>query len=119
MTIEQCLFFAKELSVHNKLEITKILRRSPPTPLAYSDRKTAADVPADSFDMTRTAFLHNGRVLTAGDGYRPVMVGHANQRKPARDEHLRVLRALRGVTPAFGQGGGETLEGIHRRAIAP
>jgi hypothetical protein len=84
MTIEQYFFRAKEMKRAQQTRDHRDPPASPPTPLDYSDIKAAADVPADSFDMTSTALLHDGRVLTGGNGYRPVMVGHANQRKPAR-----------------------------------
>ena len=77
--------------MNNKEKIVEVFRRSPLTPLTYSEIKKTADVPAGSFDRTLAALVGDGTVLKGGDGYRlggdgtgwAVMVLPSNRRKPA------------------------------------
>ncbi len=68
----------------NKGKIAEVLRRSPLTPLSYSDIKATADVPAGSFDRTLAALVGDGTVLKGSDGYRLAGDGSAIEPEETR-----------------------------------
>jgi hypothetical protein len=90
----------------NREKIIGVLIRSPLTPLAYSDIKATADVPAGSFDRTLAALVSDGKVRKGGDGYRLADDGSAGKTggNPRGERDSRVLRALRRFAPQAGQG---------------
>jgi hypothetical protein len=105
----------------NRDKITEVLRRSPPTPLTYSDIKATAEVPAGSFDRTLAALVGDGTVLKASDGYRLAGDGSASKSEQTRvGTGIRVYCArCEDSHPSPDKASGETLEDVHRRAIAP
>jgi hypothetical protein len=105
----------------NKEKIIQELRRSPLTPLAYSDIKATADVPAGSFDRTLAALVREGTVLKSGDGYRLAGDGSASRSEQTRaGSGMRVYCArCEDSHPSPDKASGETFEDVHRRAIAP
>jgi len=105
----------------NRERITGVLRRSPLTPLAYADIKATADVPAGSFDRTLAALVSDGKVLKGGDGYRLPDDGSAGKTEQTRAGSGTLVYCARcdGSHPKPDKGSGETLEDVHRRAIAP
>ena len=111
----------EEADTGNKEKITEVLRRSPLTPLTYSDIKATADVPAGSFDRTLAALVRDGTVLKGADGYR--LAGDGSTIKPeeirAGSRILVYCARCNGAHPKPDKASGETLEDMHRRAIAP
>ena len=105
----------------NREKITGVLRRSPLTPLTYSDIKATASVPVGSFDRTLAALVRDGTVLKGSDGYRLAGDGLASQPEETRVGSRILVYCVRcqGSHPKPDKGSGETLEDIHRRAIAP
>jgi hypothetical protein len=105
----------------NKEKITEVLRRSPLTPLAYSDIKATAGVPVGSFDRTLAALVREGTVRKGGDGYRLAGDGSASKsEQTGAGSGMRVYCArCEDSHPSPDKGSGETLEHVHRRAIAP
>ena len=105
----------------NKEKIVGVLRRSPLTPLAYSDIKATANVPVGSFDRTLAALVRDGTVLKGSDGYRLAGDGSASQPQETRVETgIRVYCArCEDSHPKPDKGSGETLKDVHNRAIAP
>ncbi len=105
----------------NKEKITEVLRRLPLTPLAYSDIKATADVPVGSFDRTLATLVRDGTVLKGGDGCRLAGDGSASKREETRTGSRILMYCARceGSHPKPDKGSGETLEDVHRRAIAP
>ena len=73
----------------NREKIIEVLRRSPLTPLTYSDIKATADVPAGSFDRTLAALVRDGTVFKGGDGYR--LAGDGSASKPQETRTASVL----------------------------
>src|SRR3712207_8230550 len=59
-------------TLSNKEKIVDVFRRSPLTPLSYTDLKAVADVPLGSFDRTLAALVRDGTGLKGDDGYRLV-----------------------------------------------
>jgi len=108
-------------TIDNREKIIEVLRRSPLTPLSYSDIKVTAGVPVGSFDRTLSALVRDGTVLKSGDGYRLAGDGSASKPQETRVETgIRVYCARCGGShPSLDKGSGETLEDVHRRAIAP
>jgi hypothetical protein len=102
----------------NKEKIVEVLRRSP---LSYSDIKSTADVPVGSFDRTLAALVRDGAVLKASDGYRLARGGSASKSEQTRaGSGIRVYCArCEDSHPSPDKASGETLEDVHRRAIAP
>ena len=105
----------------NREKITEVLRRSPLTSLTYSDIKATADVPAGSFDRTLAALVHDGTVVKDSDGYRLAHDGSAIKSEQTRMTSGILVYCVRcgGAHPRPDKGSGETLEDVHRRAIAP
>jgi hypothetical protein len=105
----------------NKEKIIGVLRRSPLTPLTYSDLKATAGVPVGSFDRMLAALVRDGTVLKGSDGYRLAGDGSANKPEETRaGSGIRVYCArCDGSHPKPDKGRGETFEDVHRRAIAP
>jgi hypothetical protein len=107
--------------MNNREKIIEVLRRSPLTPLSYSDIKAAADVPLGSFDRTLATLVRDGTVLKGSDGYR--LAGDGSARKPEETclgSGIRVYCArCDGSHPKPDKASGETFEDVHRRAIAP
>ena len=105
----------------NKEKITAVLRRSPLTPLAYSELRAVAGVPVGSFDRTLAALVGDGTVLKGDDGYRLAGDGSASKSEQTRaGSGMRVYCArCEDSHPSPDKGSGETLEDFHRRAIAP
>jgi hypothetical protein len=105
----------------NREKIMGVLQRSPLTPLTYSDIKATADVPIGSFDRTLTALVGDGTVRKDSDGYR--LAGDGFAIKPegthAGSGILVYCARCDGAHPRPDKGRGETLEDVHRRAIAP
>jgi hypothetical protein len=105
----------------NREKIIEVLRRSPLTPLSYSDIKATSGVPVGSFDRTLAALVRDGTVLKGSDGYRLAVDGSA--RKPGETRAgsgIRVYCArCEGSHPRPDKARGETFEDVHRRAIAP
>ena len=104
----------------NKEKITEVLRRSPLTPLTYSEIKATAGVPAGSFDRKLAALVRDGTVLKGRDGYRLAGDGSASEPEETRAGSGIFVYCVRcdGSHPRPDKGSGETLEGVHRRAIA-
>jgi hypothetical protein len=107
--------------VDNREKIAEVLRRSPLTPLAYSDIKATADVPVGSFDRTLAALVGDGTVLKGGDGYRLDGDGSASKPEDTRAGSGILVYCARceGSHPRPDKGSGETFEDVHRWAIAP
>jgi hypothetical protein len=107
--------------VNNKEKIVEVFRRSPLTPLTYSEIKKTADVPAGSFDRTLAALVGDGTVLKGGDGYRLGGDGSAIEPEETRAGSGMLVYCARckGAHPRPDKQRGETLEDVHRRAIAP
>jgi hypothetical protein len=105
----------------NRERIIGVLRRSPLTPLAYSEIKATANVPAGSFDRTLAALVRDGTVLKGGDGYRLAGDGSAGKPEETRSGSGILVYCARcgGSHPKPDRGSGETFEDVHRRAIAP
>ena len=105
----------------NRDKITEVLRRSPLTPLTYSEIKASADVPVGSFDRTLAVLVRDGTVLKGGDGYRLAGDGSARELEETRAGSGILVYCVRcdGSHPKPDKGRGETLEDVHRRAIAP
>jgi hypothetical protein len=108
----------------NKAKIIQVLRRSPLTPLTYSDIKATAGVPMGSFDSTLAALVRDGTVLKGRDGYRlanGVGDGSASKSDETRTGTGLLFYCARcgGAHPKPDKGSGETLEDVHRRAVAP
>jgi hypothetical protein len=105
----------------NREKIIDVFRRSPLTPLSYSDIKATAGVPVGSFDRTLAALVRDGTVLKGSDGYRLAGDGSASKTEKTRSgSGIRVYCArCEGSHPRPDKGSGETLEDVHRRAIAP
>jgi predicted methyltransferase len=107
--------------IDNREKIIEVLRRSPLTPLTYSNIKATADVPVGSFDRTLSALVRDGTVLKGDDGYRLADDGSAIEPEKTRVESgIRVYCArCEGSHPSPDKARGETFEDVHRRAIAP
>ena len=108
----------------NREKIVEVLRRSPLTPLTYSDIKAVAGVPAGSFDRTLASLVRDGTVLKGRDGYRlayGVGDGSASKSDESRMGSGLLFYCARcgGAHPKPDKASGETLEGVHRRAVAP
>ncbi len=105
----------------NREKITGVLRRSPLTPLTYTDIKATADVPVGSFDRTLVALVRDGAVLKGDDGYRLAGDGSASEPEETRAGSGILVYCVRcdGAHPKPDKASGETLEDVHRRAIAP
>ena len=108
----------------NKEKIIQVLKRSPLTPLSYSDIKATAEVPVGSFDRTLAALVRDSTVLKGDDGYRLAYgVGDGSAIKPQEtrigSDLLYYCARCNGAHPKPDKGSGETLEDVHRRAIAP
>ena len=105
----------------NREKIVGVLRRSPLTPLSYSDIKAASGVPVGSLDRTLAALVRDGVVLKGSDGYRLAGDGSAIEPMETRlGSGMSVYCArCQGSHPKPNKGGGETFEDVHRRAIAP
>jgi hypothetical protein len=109
--VERISILRETTIMNNREKITEVLRRSPLTPLAYSDIKATADVPVGSFDRTLVALIRDGTVRKAAivTGW-PVMVRRANRRKPARVAAFScIARAAMGRTHARISNGGRGL----------
>jgi hypothetical protein len=119
--LERVSILYERIVMDNREKITEVLRRSPLTPLSYSDIKATADVPVGSFDRTLAALVADGTVLKGGDGYRLAGDGSASNPKEIRVETgIRVYCArCEDSHPSPDKGSGETLEDVHRRATAP
>jgi hypothetical protein len=106
--------------VRNREKITEGLRRSPLTPLSYSDIKATADVLVGSFDRTLAALVRDGMVLKDSDGYRLAGDGSAIKTEGTRAESRIFVYCVRcdGSHPKLDKASGETLEDVHRRARA-
>jgi hypothetical protein len=105
----------------NREKITEVLRRSPLTPLTYSDIKAVAGVPIGSFDRTLAVLVADSMVLKGSDGYRLAGDGSSGEPEETRAESGILVYCARcdGAHPRPNKGRGETLEDVHRRAIAP
>jgi hypothetical protein len=105
----------------NREKIVGVLRRSPLTPLSYTDIKATADVPVGSFDRTLATLVGDGMELKGSDGYRLAGDGSARNSKETRAGSGILVYCVRcdGAHPRPDKGSGETLEDVHRRAIAP
>jgi len=105
----------------NRVKIIEVLRRSPLTPLTYSDIRATAGVPVGTFDRTLAALVRDGAVLKGSDGYRLADDGSASKTQESRVETgIRVWCArCEDSHPSPDNRRGETLEDVHRRAIAP
>ena len=104
----------------NREKIIEVFRRSPLTPLTYSDIKAAAGVPVGSFDRTLAALVRDGTVIKGSDGYLLAGDGSASNSKETRaGSGIRVYCARCGGShPRPDKGSGETFEDVHRRATA-
>jgi hypothetical protein len=78
-------------------------------------------VPVGSLDRTLAALVRDGTVLKVRDGYR--LAGDGSAIKP---EENRIATGIRvycvrceGSHPKPDKASGETIEDVHRRAIAP
>src|SRR5918998_4246699 len=78
--LERISILRESIAMGNKEKIIGVLRRSPLTPLSYSDIKATAGVPVGSFDRTLAALVRDGTVLKSGDGYR--LAGDGSAIKP-------------------------------------
>jgi hypothetical protein len=107
--------------MNNREKIAEVLRRSPLTPLTYSEIKKTADVPVGSFDRTLATLVHDGTVLKASDGYRLAADGSAIKPEQTRAGSGILVYCVRcdSSHPRLDKASGETLEDVHRRAIAP
>jgi hypothetical protein len=107
--------------VDNREKIMGVLRRSPLTPLTYSEIKATADVPVGSFDRTLTALVGDGTVRKDSDGYRQAGDGSSSEPQETRAGSGILVYCVRcdGAHPRPDKASGETLEDVHRRAIAP
>jgi hypothetical protein len=78
-------------------------------------------VPAGSFDRTLAALVGDGTVPKGSDGYRLAGDGSAIKSEEARAESGVLVYCVRcdDSHPKPDKGSGETLEDVHRRAIAP
>ena len=105
----------------NREKIVQILRRSPLTPLTYSDIKATAGVPVGSFDRTFAAVVRDGTVLKDSDGYQLAGDGSASKPEETRAGSGTLVYCARcdGSHPSPDKARGETFEDVHRRAIAP
>jgi len=105
----------------NRDKITEVLRRSPLTPLRYSDIKATAGVPVGSFDRTLVALVRDGTVFKGGDGYRLAGDGSAIESEETRAGTGILVYCVRcdGSHPKPDKGSGETFEDVHRKGIAP
>jgi hypothetical protein len=105
----------------NREKVIGVLRRSPLTPLAYSDIKATAGVPVGSFDRTLAALVRDGTVLKGSDGYRLAGDGSATKSEQTRAGSGMRVYCVRceDSHPSPDKASGETLEDVHRRAIAP
>ncbi len=107
------------MAIDNREKIVEVLRRSPLTPLTYSDIKAVAGVPAGSFDRTLASLVRDGTVLKGRDGYRlayGVGDGSASKSDETRaGGGIRVYRARCGGShPRPDKGSGQTLDDFHR-----
>ena len=110
--------------MNNKQKITEVFRRSPLTPLSYSDIKATADVPVGSFDRTLAALVADGNLVKGDDGY--TLAKSVGDGSGTRTAEARVGSGIGafcarcgGSHPKPNKPSGETLEDVHRRAIAP
>jgi hypothetical protein len=78
-------------------------------------------VPVGSFDRTLAALVGDGTVLKAADGYRLAGDGSAGKPEETRAGSGVFVYCARckGSHPRPDKASGETLEEVHRRAIAP
>ena len=88
--------------------------------LAYSELRKHSGVPVGSFDRTLAALVHDGTVLKGSDGYRLAGDGSALEPEETRAGSGILVYCARcdGAHPRPDKGSGETLEDVHRRAIA-
>lgn len=107
--------------MNNRQKIIGVLRRSPLTPLSYSDIKATAGVSVGSFDRTLAALVRDGTVLEGSDGYCLGDDGSAIKTKETRAVKDIFVYCVRcdGSHPRPDKGSGETFEDVHNRAIAP
>ena len=98
----------------NKEKIIQVLRRSPLTPLTYSDLKATADVPVGSFDRTLAALVLDGTVIKGGDG----SAIEPEETRAGTGGFVYCARC-EGSHPSPDKHRGETFEDVHCRAIAP
>ena len=122
--LERASILYERTHMDNKEKITEVLRRSPLTPLSYSDIKAAANVPLGSFDRTLAALVADGTLTKGDDGYalaKSVGDGSGTQREESRagSETFAFCARCGGSHPKPDRASGETLEDVHRRAIAP
>ena len=105
----------------NREKIIRVLRRSPLTPLSYSDLKATSGVPVGSFDRTLAALVRDGVVLKGSDGYRRASDGSAIESEETRAGTGGFVYCARcdGSHPSPDKASGETFEDVHRRATAP
>ena len=105
----------------NREKIVSALRRSPLKTTSYGELREASGVPVGSFDRTLAALIRDGTVLKGGDGYRLAGDGSARTSKETRtgSEILMYCVRCKGAHPRPDKESGETLEDLHRRAIAP
>jgi hypothetical protein len=105
----------------NREKITEVLRRSPLTPLTYSDIKATAGVPVGSFDRTLAALVRDGTVHRGGNGYRLADDGSAIEPEETRAGSGGFVYCARceGSHPAPDKRRGETFEDVHLRASTP
>ena len=115
---ERVSILHKKVLMGNREKITEVLRRSP---LTYSEIKKTADVPVGSFDRTLAALVGDGTVCKGDDGYRIAGDGSAIKPEQTRAGSGILVYCVRcdGAHPRPDKGSGETLEGVHRRAITP
>ena len=105
----------------NRERIIGVLRRSPLTPLSYSELKATAGVPVGSFDRTLAALVRDGVVLKGGDGY--LAAGDCSAIEPeetrAGSGGFVYCARCEGSHPAPDKRRGETFEDVHLRASTP
>jgi hypothetical protein len=120
-SLERISILRERTSVGNREQIAGVLRCSPLTPLAYFDIKATADVPVGSFDRTLAALVREGTVLKGEDGYLLAEDGSASKSEETHAGSGIFMYCARceGSHLKPGKGSGETLEDVHRRAIAP
>jgi hypothetical protein len=89
--------------------------------LAYSELRERSGVPVGSFDRTLAALVRDGTVLKGDDGYRLASDGsvRAPEETRAGSGILVYCARCKAAHPRPDKGSGETLEDVHRRAIAP
>jgi hypothetical protein len=89
-------------------------------PLAYSELRERSGIPVGSFDRTLAAMVGDGTLRKGGNGYRLAGDGPASKVEETRTETgIRVYCArCEDSHPSPDKGSGETLEDVHRRAIA-